>query len=204
LISSSHAVDDELWSLVDTRDENTISLANLTDVSYGSIELLKPWFSEVDPDHPRARTFSAWKSRRDVLLWINLTFAFSVFVTNLVFTILLWKNYGQSKDGTVNISDGECAHIRHLDSSLHILINFLSTILLSASNLCLQLLLAPTRDEVDAAHGKRRWLDIGVPSFQNLWNLPRSCQVVWMLLACSSIPIHFMYVYNPIDFSHFY
>ncbi|KAE8454592.1 hypothetical protein EG329_000215 [Mollisiaceae sp. DMI_Dod_QoI] len=55
------------------------------------------------------------------------------------------------------------------------------------------LLLAPTRKEIDTAHGKRRWLDIGVPSFRNLWNLPRSCQIVWLILAFSSIPIHFMY-----------
>ncbi len=204
LIPSIHATDDTRTSLLGTYVDNTDSLTRLQDVSYGSIELLKPWFPQVDANHPRARTLRIWKSRRDVLLWTNLAFASIVFIVNLVFTILLWKNYGSSGDGTVTVSDGECSGIRHLDSGLHILINFLSTILLGASNLCLQLLLAPTRKEIDTAHGKRRWLDIGVPSFRNLWNLPRSCQIVWLILAFSSIPIHFMYVYSPVKFTYFY
>lgn len=47
------------------------------------------------------------------------------------------------------------------------MINVLSNIRLEASNLALQLVVALIRKEVDLAHSKRKWLDIGVKSYGN-------------------------------------
>lgn len=76
---------------------------------------------------------------------------------------------------------------------LHLAINVLSTVLLGASNYCMQCLSSPTRGDVDKAHSKGVWLDIGVPSVRNLRRISGRRFALWCLLAVSSIPLHFLY-----------
>ncbi|KAE8383704.1 hypothetical protein BDV26DRAFT_299275 [Aspergillus bertholletiae] len=64
--------------------------------------------------------------------------------------------------------EGNCAKVQRMSTGLHFAINILSTSLLGASNYCMQCLSAPTRKDIDRAHRKHRWLDIGVPSIRNL------------------------------------
>lgn len=94
----------------------------------------------------------------------------------------------------VPIYEGNCEWVGSVDTALHILINILSTGLLGASNLCMQLLVAPTREEIDGAHRQNKWLDIGVPSIRNLLRIKWQRVTMWACLALSSIPLHFMYV----------
>jgi hypothetical protein len=49
--------------------------------------------------------------------------------------------------------------------------NSRSTLLLAASNNCSQLLIAPTRPDVDKAHAEGRWLHIGVASLKNFMRI---------------------------------
>jgi hypothetical protein len=88
--------------------------------------------------------------------------------------------------------EGDCETSRKVNVGLHLLINVLSTILLSASNFGMQCLSAPTRQEVDAAHAKRRWLDIGVLSLRNLAWIERKRLLCWVLLVASSLPLHLL------------
>lgn len=81
---------------------------------------------------------------------------------------------------------------------LHLLINSLSSLLLSASNYTMQCLSSPTRGEVDRAHARGDWLDIGVVSVRNLWPIDWRRTVLWWRLAPSSVPIHVLY--NPAIF----
>jgi hypothetical protein len=90
--------------------------------------------------------------------------------------------------------EGSCPWVKNVDTTIHVFINALSTLLLGASNLCMQVLAAPTRKEVDKEHSNHRWLDIGVPSWRNLRNVSRVRQGMWWCLGLSSIPLHFMYV----------
>ena len=78
---------------------------------------------------------------------------------------------------------------------IHLGINIVSTLLLGASNYCAQLLVAPTRSEVDRAHEKKDWLDIGVPSFRNLWKrrIARKRKATWTLLMISSVFLHLIW-----------
>jgi hypothetical protein len=82
--------------------------------------------------------------------------------------------------------------VKRLDLWLHLLINLLSTGLLMASNYCMQLQAAPTRADIDRAHARGQWLDIGVPSLRNFGKIGRWRKFTWLLLAFSSLPIHFM------------
>ena len=91
------------------------------------------------------------------------------------------------------ILDGSCEKTKNLSLWLHLAINVLSTILLGASNYCMQCLSSPTRQEVDRAHSQGIWLDIGVPGIRNLRRISRRRLVLWMLLTLSSIPLHLLY-----------
>ncbi|KAF2792690.1 hypothetical protein K505DRAFT_338477 [Melanomma pulvis-pyrius CBS 109.77] len=119
-----------------------------------------------------------------------------VFLFNLIATI--WGSvYTRSNNGV--ILDGDCDRIKKLNAGLHLLINLIGTILLSSSNYCMQCLSAPTRNEVQRAHERGLWLDIGVPSFRNLRHISKRRVGLWVLLALSSLPIHL--VYNSAVFS---
>lgn len=91
------------------------------------------------------------------------------------------------------IEEGKCEQTKHLDLWLHFAINVLSTLLLGASNYCMQCLSFPTRAEINRAHNEKRWLDIGVPSVKNLRRVSRRKITLWWCLALSSIPLHLMY-----------
>lgn len=91
------------------------------------------------------------------------------------------------------IRKGTCDDIEHTGLAIHLVINVVSTLLLGASNYCMQCLSAPTREDVDRAHQKGTWLDIGVPSLRNLRFIKQGNLVYWMLLGLSSIPLHLLY-----------
>src|SRR5881227_2609372 len=63
--------------------------------------------------------------------------------------------------------EGDCDKVRGLNIGIHLIINLLGTVLLSASNYGMQCLSAPTRAEVDKAHSKGFWLSIGIMSVRN-------------------------------------
>ncbi|KUI56184.1 hypothetical protein VP1G_03514 [Cytospora mali] len=115
-----------------------------------------------------------------------------IFVCNLFFTIFAVLRYDSQK-GVGLIYEGDCTTVGDLDLWIHLVINLLSTGMLSASNFCMQLQAAPTRASVDRAHENKEWMDIGVSSFRNLKYISKSRKAAWLLLALSSLPIHFLY-----------
>jgi hypothetical protein len=171
---------------VDSRNEFTPE-----DVAFGSIKFLSPWFPSINPE---LSTWRSTRSRRKFVIWLCFATAFTTFSLNLSISIVSWTRDKMSNDKVVTLYQGDCDISKRLDTGIHLVINILSTLLLSSSNLCLQLLLSPTRAEVDQAHLEKRWLDIGVPSWRNFMNLPVWSKIVWASLATSSIPIHFLCV----------
>lgn len=115
-----------------------------------------------------------------------------VLIANIVLTIWACTKNGL-RDGIGTIQDGSCQDTKDLSLWLHLLINALSTILLAASNYCMQCLSSPTREEIDKAHSRHIWLDIGVPSFRNLHCIAGNRLLLWWLLAFSGIPLHLLY-----------
>lgn len=94
---------------------------------------------------------------------------------------------------TQMIYEGSCTLTKRWDVALHLLINVLSTAILSASNFCMQALVAPSREEVDRYHGRRKWLDIGVPSLRNLGVAGRYRISLWAILLVTATPFHLLY-----------
>ena len=115
-----------------------------------------------------------------------------VFLINLIATIVATQKAGISQ-GLGTLQSGDCNKIKRLSQWLHLMINLLGTLLLGASNYCMQGLSSPTRKEINDAHRRGTWLDVGVPSLTNLRRVSWKRIFLWGLLALSSIPLHLMY-----------
>ena len=97
--------------------------------------------------------------------------------------------------GIGTLYEGSCDESRTIGLWLHLGINVLSTLLLSGSNYTQQCLAAPTRSEIDAAHVRRQWMDIGVPSVRNLFRIKPERTFLWIAIGITSIPLHLLWAY---------
>ena len=52
-----------------------------------------------------------------------------------------------------------------------------------------QCLAAPTRSEIDAAHTRRQWMDIGIPSIRNLFRI-KAERMLWIAIGITSVLLH--------------
>lgn len=110
---------------------------------------------------------------------------------NVVAAVWL-KRHPNASSNLVEVYKGDCGQVSRMDMWIHLLINIISTLLLGGSNYCMQCLCAPTRPEIDKAHGKGRFLDISVPSYRNLSSIAWPRVIMWWILGLSSIPLHLM------------
>jgi uncharacterized protein DUF6536 len=111
---------------------------------------------------------------------------------NLILLIVGVSRPGGVVDGIATAMTGNSATISRLNVFLHILINIFSTALLTASSYCMQLLSAPTREEVDSAHRSGRYVDIGIMSLRNIRHISTKRRLLSLILALSSIPLHLL------------
>ena len=116
----------------------------------------------------------------------------TVFLLNVVLTIWAVQTFGV-KNGYGTLIAGDCSKTKRVSTWTHLVINVFSTLLLGASNYCMQILTAPTRSEIDRAHAKGWWLDIGVLSIRNLHWISGKRVCIWICLALSSLPLHLLY-----------
>jgi uncharacterized protein DUF6536 len=138
---------------------------------------------------------TGWAVAVIVTLFINIGLS--------VFTIV-GSNQGFDK-GIRTLLQGDCSKITTYNRGAHLIINVLSTLLLSGSNYCMQCLSAPTRREIDNAHKRGIALDIGVPSLRNLVAFGPNWKVLmWTLLGISSLPLHLLCVIPPSPSKTFY
>lgn len=146
------------------------------------------------PRFSRPRAASKW--RLSVTGWrtgalISFVGALSVSILNLVITVHVWKHSTNGSIGT--LIEGNCGTVKKFNVWIHLLVNALSTLLLCASNYCMQVLSAPNRQELDRVHAQRIWLQIGVPSLGNLKYIGRDRKTLWIVLFLSSTPLHLLF-----------
>lgn len=163
---------------------------------FGSIALFQPWFPETNPKHPRAWTWRKKLSDRDTTLLTQIFVSAFIFIFNFGVTLYATTNYNRTDDmgDLLGPEDGiTCSGVKSYNLWLHLSINALSTMLISASNYCAQILIAPTRQDVDAAHMKHEWYDIGVQSWRNLKKTNKRKKCTWAILMASSALLHLTY-----------
>jgi len=110
-----------------------------------------------------------------------------VFLVNLVVTIVCTQ---YQTNGA--LYTGDCDRVEKINTILHWFINLLSSVLLSSSNYCMQCLSAATRKEIDVAHARGKWLDIGILSTRNLRCIAKKRAFLWAVLLLSSLPLHLL------------
>lgn len=115
-----------------------------------------------------------------------------VLICNIVMLVLGHQHSGYDKSGIATLFKGNEDAAARFDTWAHILINTLSTALLSASNYTMQVLNSPTRHDVDKAHAKGRWYDIGLLSLHNLRSIPTKRIILCLVLGLSSTPFHLL------------
>jgi hypothetical protein len=122
-----------------------------------------------------------------VIMTLLINIGFSVFA-------ITGSRRGFDK-GIGTLLQGECSKITRYNIVAHLIINVMSTLLLSGSNYCMQCLSAPTRRDIDNAHKQGIALDIGIPSLRNLVAFSPNWKVLmWTLLGISSLPLHLLSV----------
>ncbi|KAH7385181.1 hypothetical protein DE146DRAFT_702199, partial [Phaeosphaeria sp. MPI-PUGE-AT-0046c] len=99
----------------------------------------------------------------------------------------------ENRGPILEIMSGSATSISRWSTALHLVINVFSSLLLAASNYTTQVLCSPTRADLDAAHQKGTWLDVGLLGIRNFRYLPRGRVVLALLLSVSSIPLHLFY-----------
>jgi hypothetical protein len=88
-----------------------------------------------------------------------------------------------------------CKNIGRWSSSVQLGINMLSAGLLAGSNYCMQCLSSPTRPEIDAAHEKNTYLNVGILSWRNVTSVRKRRMLLLSALAVNSLLLHSMYAF---------
>ncbi|KAF9891764.1 hypothetical protein FE257_003245 [Aspergillus nanangensis] len=169
--------------------DDTNTDANLISVKKSGLQTLR-----------KRVVFEDWKKT----LYLGSILSTVVLAFNLGF--VLWAvQHRTLMNGRGVIYSGDCSQSKKISVGFHLVINILGTVLLGASNYGMELnalteindakqcLCAPSRENVDRAHSRGNWLDIGVQSMRNLWQIPRKHLFMWACLALSSLPLHLVY-----------
>lgn len=114
-----------------------------------------------------------------------------VCLLNLIITIWAFVTHGVTH-GSAVLYEGSCETTKNLNIGVHLIINIFSSVILGGSNYTMQSLSSPTRSEVDQAHARGTWVDIGIPSIRNLGSIAKRRLWIWLLLGVSSIPLHLL------------
>ncbi|KFA71176.1 hypothetical protein S40288_04711 [Stachybotrys chartarum IBT 40288] len=145
--------------------------------------------------------------------WRRVALGFAVaalisFGVNFSFTVYMMAVRGSTvQNGIGVLAELSCGRSKTINLYLHIVINCMSATLLAGSNYCMQFVAAPTRSQIDAAHEKQKWLDIGVPSFRNLPSITWRNRILWIILSFSSLPLHLFFnstVFASTSANHYY
>jgi hypothetical protein len=121
--------------------------------------------------------------------------AFSLSSCALILNISIyaWLFSTSEKDqGSGIVTSGSCTTIHNIDVGIHAGLNIMSTLILGASTYAMQGMTAPTRKEVDKAHSKGKWVEIGAQSWRNIAYVSKRNAFLWGLLGITSLPFHLL------------
>jgi len=149
-------------------------------------------WEESEPDDPTALQRESRFAKHHSRILLCFLAVCVVLLINIVLMVTMAAKKGLGIDETQILYQGDCKTVGSLNTSAHLIVNMLSTILLASSNYSIQYLSAPTWDDVDRAHSKRKWLDIGVLSTHNLRCIQIRRILLWCLLGMSSLPLHLL------------
>lgn len=133
--------------------------------------------------------------------WRNTAVCLTIIISTLTSTLIicliisLSRLAGGLRHGlrTSLLFKGDCDLSSRYNTWLHLVINAISSGVLASSNFFMQVMVAPTREDIDKAHARSRWVEIGVQSWRNLLYVPKRNALYWALFAISSVPLHLIF-----------
>jgi hypothetical protein len=167
------------------------SAINTGNASHDDAFLLPTRTSHYRQHCPTRRRFlTGWRIGAVAVLSVTIL----VFIFYAAYTIYVSRSpWNYPVEGSVaTLFSGSCAKTRSMNVWAHFLINTLSTLLLVASNYCMQVLASPNRAEV-RAHMQWHWLHIGVPNMRNLKYIGKDRVAIWVFLFLSPMPLHLLF-----------
>ena len=202
-------------------DDGSYSLKQLSgdyiDVGADYVNIDDWGFEERSSRKRRSRSRSCWKPWRRIP-WSKLSIRLPVpadwpgwrvpilYGTILTFVVLL-INAGiligaaaAKKSSSIVTADalvlyaGSCQTSERLSIAVHLFINIFSTMIFMTSTACIQVILAPSREDVDECHMKGHWLHLGVINYRNFFRIPQKRGWLAGLLVVSSLLLHLLYL----------
>ncbi|KAJ7255750.1 hypothetical protein C8J57DRAFT_1186383 [Mycena rebaudengoi] len=155
---------------------------------YARVATLRKYIPALNKEIPRDGV-----AERSRILKRQLALSVLVLAANLAGTVWANTTYPPDRHGFGTFLYGDCTRISRISTTIHVVLNVLSGLLLGAGSYCMQLLVSPTRHEVDIAHARGAALDIGVPSVTNLPHIDRKRLVGWLALAITATLLNFFW-----------
>ena len=112
-----------------------------------------------------------------------MTVAALIFAIQLSVTVWAVLTFPPDQRGTGTFIWGDCSSIGTADSLMHVALNVISALFLGVGHYCMQILVAPFREELDSAHRKGQAMEIGVPSVENLKHIEKKRAVGWAVIG---------------------
>ncbi|MCJ1224185.1 hypothetical protein MMC12_000829 [Toensbergia leucococca] len=109
-----------------------------------------------------------------------------------VLTLLIVSSTKGDFSGSTGLFAGNCSQAKRLSEILSFSVIAASFLVTFASNKFLCLAVAPLPEEVDTAHARCKWLDIGVNSWRNLQFVSGMRRWSWVIILLSSVPVQLL------------
>ena len=131
-------------------------------------------------------------AKRSAMLKIQMASAFSV--VTISSAVLLWAilSYPPDDRGVGTFLVGNCSTTSTINTAIHGLINVISSLFLGAGNYCMQVLISPSREEINKAHRKGTSLEVGVPSIRNLKYIGWYRITAWVAISLVATSLHIL------------
>lgn len=140
---------------------------------------------------PPYRMFSQQGWRRSGIVNIVLVSALGCILLVILITCII-QTEAPFKNAAI-FYEGQCDTTPRINLALHLVINIISSAVLASSNFFMQVLNAPSREEIDKAHLYLTTLEIGIPSVKNLRFVSTFKRCLWLLFFLTSFPIHLLF-----------
>lgn len=161
-------------------------------LTYASKKILGQYIPEINEEHVRSKTRKNTASKRSKMLRNQFITATVICVVNIVILVCVWVYFPPDSRGIGTLRMSDCSEISSINSGIHVILNVLSSLFLGAGSYCIQILVAPSRREMDGAHARGVLLDIGIQSLRNLRWIKRRRIFHWLGLGILSICLHLL------------
>lgn len=149
----------------------------------------------MENSHERLITTYGLASRRHptwrLVVISNTIFVGLVLLVYVTFLIWIYTNL-QVRHGVAEISSGTCPQISKKAAYAHFVASAFAILLFAVGTHASQILLSPTRAEVENAHARDRWLHIGVGGLRNMKWIHKRRLIKALLLVMASLLLPFL------------